>query len=245
MKKRFEFLKPERCEFELFIRVTSKGDFVATLPPHAVNVLESCGVRTYENQLGNHGYLTDKTLDGLCNQIGELFSLAASEELIEEIEVIRYQINTKGNCCEIDGKLWPRGFQNRPYKWHDEWFTDKNHSNNARPFGFTWCSHLRNRKTYRNKLGKTRVEYDFVKDWQVLTPDQNDRAFIACIVNQAEEWGTDCYDIPATPEACKFFADLLRSFYALCERIHTFIDPEGLTKLIASNGHLLEDGKTP
>lgn len=54
MKRSFKFLKPEFCEFELFVRVTSKGEFVATLPSHAVNILEGCGVRTYENQLGNH-----------------------------------------------------------------------------------------------------------------------------------------------------------------------------------------------
>lgn len=244
MKRSFKFLKPEFCEFELFVRVTSKGEFVATLPPHAVNILEGCGVRTYENQLGNHGYLTDKTLDGLCGQVDELFSVAASEELVEEAEVISYRIDTMGNCCEVDGKLWPRGFENRKYKWRDEWFTKNRNGNNKGPFGFTWVCLLRNRKTYRNKLGKTRVEYDFVKDWQLLTPNQNDRAFIACIVNiQKDFYDKEYFDIPATPEACHFFAELLRSFYALCERIHTFLTPDGLKELIANNGRLLGDGK--
>lgn len=243
MNKRFSYDKPERIEFDLSIRVTAKGMFVATLPETAVEPLESCGVRMNKNQLGKPGYVTSDTLDGLCHEVDELFDLAASEELVEQIEVIRYQINTMGNCCLTEGKLMTSGMNPNDYKWMREWFTQNRDSNEVGPFGFTFCSLLRNRKTFVNKLGKKRIYYDFVEDWASMKPDKGDRAFIGCIRNQDGQWGKEYYDIPATPEACKFFADLLRSFYALCERIHKFVKPDGLIELIENNGHLLGSGK--
>lgn len=89
----------EEIRFTYDVNVTKDGTFSTTLPKEAVSKIEAYGVTLNENRVGNRGYFSSDTMEGLERKIREAVEEAVSCELVSTEDVIKYQIMICASYC--------------------------------------------------------------------------------------------------------------------------------------------------
>lgn len=78
------------------VNVTKEGVFTTTLSKEDVDKIHSYGIKLPTNRLGNEGYFNSIALSDLESQIREVLKRCLSCKIVEEVPVIKYQLET--NC---------------------------------------------------------------------------------------------------------------------------------------------------
>lgn len=104
----------EKIDFSYDVNVTKDGKFTTTLSKEVVSIIESYGVTLNQNRVGNHGYFSSDTLEGLIDNIRNTVEEAVSCEIVGTEDVIMYQILICASYCkngadETDTNLYPNG----------------------------------------------------------------------------------------------------------------------------------------
>lgn len=228
----------DSMSIETPVSVTKDGLFVTTLPQAEVLKLDQYNVQLMSNRLGNPGYFTSKTLEGLEKDIRDIMKEALSRELIENTEVIRYEVYTDG-CCFVDkdNNIHPNGGCVKDGEWPK--FDN--------PYGAT-CGHtptlclyarVYEKKTWRYASGKTFSEYHFPS---VSYDDKTNLGWLKGQVNIKQKNNfSESYlqEIPATEENAKVFVTILKSIYKASLSLNAIKHPDTLLKFI-ENGRTIQ-----
>ena len=78
------------------VNVTKEGVFTTTLSKEDVDKIHSYRIKLPTNRLGNEGYFNSIALSDLESQIREVLKRCLSYKIVEEVPVIKYQLET--NC---------------------------------------------------------------------------------------------------------------------------------------------------
>jgi hypothetical protein len=76
------------------VNVTKEGLFTTTLSKEDVDKIHSYGIKLPTNRLGNEGYFNSIALSDLESQIREVMKRCLSYKIVEEVPVIKYQLET-------------------------------------------------------------------------------------------------------------------------------------------------------
>lgn len=99
------------------VNVTKEGVFTTTLSKEDVDKIHSYGIKLPTNRLGNEGYFNSIALSDLESQIREVLKRCLSYKIVEEVPVIKYQLETNctfsydknGNIVPNPSKEWTGG----------------------------------------------------------------------------------------------------------------------------------------
>ena len=105
------------------VNVTKEGVFTTTLSKEDVDKIHSYGIKLPTNRLGNEGYFNSIALSDLESQIREVLKRCLSYKIVEEVPVIKYQLETNctfsydknGNIVPNPSKEWTGGDENGTY----------------------------------------------------------------------------------------------------------------------------------
>lgn len=106
------------------VNVTKEGVFTTTLSKEDVDKIHSYGIKLPTNRLGNEGYFNSIALSDLESQIREVLKRCLSYKIVEEVPVIKYQLETNcvfsydknGNIVPNPSKEWTGGDKNTDCK---------------------------------------------------------------------------------------------------------------------------------
>lgn len=226
------------CKTEIHVDVD--GFFTTTLPPETVKLLEDSKVDLGTNRMGRKGYLSNKNLDALIENVKQLFKEALSRTLLSETIVIQYSIETfcaylvdpetkdiipngywlksrsDGGCYWTNGTKGPKAMETNNYGLQVY----------AKPF---------TKKVYIYGSGKTKTEYEQIYP-QTPDYDYKDRpnlAWLSCVVKNEPSGAIK--EIEYNEAIAKFFVDCIKSIMMINEQIKDRLDPDTI-KLIAENG---------
>ena len=123
------------------VNVTKEGVFTTTLSKEDMDKIHSYGIKLPTNRLGNEGYFNSIALSDLESQIREVLKRCLSYKIVEEVPVIKYQLETNcmfsydknGNIVPNPSKEWTGNDENG--KWRDG--TSRLDALNTQPFGFS------------------------------------------------------------------------------------------------------------
>lgn len=125
--------------------------------------IHSYGIKLPTNRLGNEGYFNSIALSDLESQIREVLKRCLSYKIVEEVPVIKYQLETNctfsydknGNIVPNPSKEWTGGDENG--EWRDG--TSRLDALNAQPFGFSVYAKPFLKRVIEYGNGETKVEY--------------------------------------------------------------------------------------
>lgn len=217
------------------VSVTKDGLFVTTLPQSEVVKLDSYNVKLMANRLGNPGYFANKTLEGLEKDIRDIMKEALLRELVETVEVIRYEVYTDG-CCFVDkdNNIHPNGGCAKEGQW-PKFDNPFGQLNGHTP---TLCAYAKvyQKKTWRYASGKTFTEY---RPAEFSYDDTTALGWLKGQVNirpKNRHNDDNLMEIPATEENAKVFVTILKAIYKASLTLNAIKHPNTLKQFI-------EDGK--
>lgn len=111
------------------VNVTKEGVFTTTLSKEDVDKIHSYGIKLPTNRLGNEGYFNSIALSDLESQIREVLKRCLSYKIVEEVPVIKYQLETNcvfsydknGNIVPNPSKEWTGGDENAEKGTYTHW----------------------------------------------------------------------------------------------------------------------------
>jgi hypothetical protein len=111
------------------VNVTKEGVFTTTLSKEDVDKIHSYGIKLPTNRLGNEGYFNGIALSDLESQIREVLKRCLSYKIVEEVPVIKYQLETNcvfsydknGNIVPNPSKEWTGGDENAEKGTYTHW----------------------------------------------------------------------------------------------------------------------------
>ena len=220
----------EEIKFSYDVNVTKDGTFSTTLPKDAVTKIENYGVTLNENRVGNRGYFSSDTMEGLERKIREAVEEAVSCELVSTEDVIKYQILICASYCrngadENDTELYPNG---KPLKGNFQW-RDGNVRSDAldrKPTSFSVYVKPKTRKVYRYKSGKERIEETFIDENKY--PAGSAINFINSLVNNFPNRYIEEKQMPCTEENAQFFKKAITSIWKLNEALGKILKEDTL-----------------
>lgn len=123
------------------VNVTKEGVFTTTLSKEDVDKIHSYKIKLPVNRLGNEGYFNSTSLSDLENQIRKVLERCLSYKIVEEVPVIKYQLETlclfaydkNGDIVPNPSVEWTGNYENG--EWRDG--TSRLDALNAEPFGFS------------------------------------------------------------------------------------------------------------
>lgn len=78
------------------VNVTKEGVLTTTLSKEDVDKIHSYGIKLPTNRLGNEGYFNSTSFSDLVSQIREVLKRCLSYKIVEEVPVIKYQLEKRG-----------------------------------------------------------------------------------------------------------------------------------------------------
>lgn len=224
----------EEIRFTYDVNVSKDGTFSTTLPKEAVSKIEAYGVTLNENRVGNRGYFSSETMDGLERNIRKAVEEAVSCELVSTEDVIKYQIMICASYCrngadETDTELYPNGKGlNGNYIWKDGNVQSDNLE--RKPTSFSVYVEPKTIKRYRYASGKTRTEVTSIDEKKY--PEGSAILFLNSIVNIYPDRYIDIKELPCTEENARFFKKAIMSIWKLNEAIGQILKDDTLEKAI-------------
>ena len=212
---------------------TEKFSFDGSVKRELVFQVDTHVLTLDRNQLNNYGYFTDKTYEGLIKQIKSKCEEYLSKELVEEKLIISYCIDTVCSYCTTSsGEIVPNGTYDKSYGWKEG--TKNDSFNHHEPFTVAVSAVIYNKKVYKFKIGKEKIEY--------LKPNSNELGefgkWILNITHIGIGKNGKQQEIEYNEETALFFVSMLKSICNINEKIKDFISPDAI-KLLISNGQKL------
>lgn len=226
----------EEIRFTYDVNVSKDGCFSTTLPRDAVAKIEAYGVTLDTNRLGNKGYFSSDTMDGLLNKIRAAVDEAVSCELVGTEDIIKYQILICATYCrnkndETGTELYPNGAGlNGNYEWID----GNVRSDGLSPHPNYFSVYVRPVaiKRYRYKSGRERTEEGRIDEKKY--PEDSAIRFINSIVNNFPNGRIEVRQMPCTEENAEFFKKAIISIWKLNEALGRLLKDDTLELAIKS-----------
>jgi hypothetical protein len=251
----------EKREFAISfdINVNKDGSFTTTIPSDIVKLFEDASIDVSRNQLGNKGYFTANTYDGLVKKVKDTCLEYMSREMILEKVILKYCIQTRCSYAfDKDGVVIP----NPSATWSgvkDEW--DKNRccynsfakwiegtvdisSNNNSSFGFLIYAEPMIRWDWKYKSGKVKIEYTkMCYGGEIAELALEDGYFlrwlndVPCITMPPDG---DMKEMDYSESVCEFFVGIIKSVAMMNEKIKDFLEPEAIQMIAEKKMKFLE-----
>lgn len=184
------------------------------------------------NHMGNSGYFVDDTYGGVIDSITSKLKELVSKELIEDVIVLRYSIDTLCSyMINSKGEIVPNGSlndQGMNYEWKGG--TIETHATQRRPYGFNVYVQPFRRQTYRYRSGKKNVIYEgiYSNKYEEMKVDLPNLEWLANVVAMEPSKDQELKDIIYNEKVGKFFVSLIKGICSMNERIKDFLDPESI-----------------
>ncbi len=243
-------------DFRYDVYVDKEGAFTTTIPEDIAKLLKDSGFDTFKNRLGNIGHYQSSTMDGLSDQIEKDIDRLMSKELVDEVIVLRYSIETICSyCIDQDGEFMPNGsfvkddLFNKDYEKHG-WQngTIETHATSLGSFGFSAWVQPYVKRLYKFSTGKEYIDYEYVSSFGSGTvelekypdfePGENLLWLIGIGSNEYPR-GANLQEINYTEEVAEFFVELFKSIFRINENIKDYLTPEAIKKLAESKTKLI------
>lgn len=220
------------------MNVTKEGVFTTTLSKEDVDKIHSYGIKLPTNRLGNEGYFNSIALSDLESQIREVLKRCLSYKIVEEVPVIKYQLETNctfsydknGNIVPNPSKEWTGGDENG--KWRDG--TSRLDALNTQPFGFSVYAKPFLKRVIEYGNGETKVEYGR------LNTEKGTYAhwlnYVTCISYNRYK---PVMEVGCNECTSKLFVDMIKSICEISEQVKSFINPEQIKAIAESNEPIL------
>ncbi len=208
------------------ISVTKSGEFTTMLPKETIEQLENAQIKIGVNRIGNKGYLSSDTKDGLIKLVSDIAKEYISRELISEKLVIRYSIETQMSYqVTPDMIVMPNGSIGNGTGWRGG--TKTTDAVNTAPFGLRVYVGVFTKRDWKYKSGvvKTTLEGHWGSNGISKTIEQAPNLhWIANLttISPKDNWGGGMMNVDEmdyTEENAKFFVDLISAICLLNERI--------------------------
>lgn len=239
MTLKFRIDKPFDINFSVSVRVTSEGIFTCTLPENISKLFEGKIYLSKARRVGNPGYFSSDTLDGLKVAVRAKLDELCSEKEVKRERIIRFAVETAcsyGIDAEGNVTPYPVGKSN----WHSG--TTQRDATNRGPFGIRIYARVFEKVTYcYEATGKERVEYIDAYEHGFDDSKLEDPAQWLCNMRSLD-YTTDRFgessltvqEIPYTEEAAQFFVGMFKWLFNMNERLKPFLNPDGIQLLIAA-----------
>jgi hypothetical protein len=235
--------------FQYNVSVNQQGEFSTTLPKDIVAILDEAKVKTGKNRLGNFGYFTSDTLDGISVQVKDAIAEAFSRELVEQKIVIEYAIETAFSyCIGRDGEIAPNGGIDwctpDEYKWISG--TLERHATSPCPFSLSVYVEPAVSETYKYKSGRTVVELAKVRGNLYAEPIVEADPYLKWLVGVTSmnpDRNMKLKYMDYSESVAKFFVELLKGMCVLGEKMSMLARPDQIKSFIDNGGKLLLPGK--
>ena len=211
----------EEIKFSYDVNVSKDGTFATTLPKEAVNKIEAYGVTLNKNRIGNPGYFSSDTMEGLVDKIRKAVEEAVSCELVSTEDVIKYQIMICASYCrngadETDTDLYPNG---EGLNGHYQWIEGNVRCDNreGKPTSFSVYVEPVSLKRYRYKSGRERIEEAPIDKKKY--PEGSAIRFINSLVCIEPHKFIEVKQMPCTEENAEFFKKAIMSIWKLNEAL--------------------------
>ena len=225
------------------ISVDSEGHFSTVIPEDIVSTLESVGIGLERNGRSKKaGWVYADTLDGVTTKVSQIFDRYLSKELVSSEIVLKYQIGTSCSYMidEATGEFIPNGAFRTLRDDKYEWLCGNipTSSTYPAPYGLQVYVQAIQKEVYKFLTGATNTQYVRVaKEDHELHPDLLWLMGVCSI--KPIDGQLPLQEIPATPENCAFFVSLLKSIFAMNERIKDMLTPEKIQELAHNQVGLL------
>lgn len=231
----------EEIRFTYEVNVSKDGRFSTTLPKEAVSKIESYGVTMDANRVGNRGYFSSDTMEGLDREIREAVEEAVSCELVSTEDVIKYQIMICAAYCrngadETDTELYPNGKElNGNYKWMGG--NVLSNGLDRKPTSFSVYVKPVTIKRYRYKSGKERTEETGIDESKY--PKGSAIIFLNSLVCIYPDRRIAVNELPCTEENAEFFKKAIMSIWKLNEALGKILKEDMLEVAIKTQKLLI------
>jgi len=243
----------ERREFKIKfdIHVNKDGSFTTTLPADIVKLFEEANISVNTNKLGNKGYFSESTYDGLIKKVKETALEYMSREMTSEKIVLHYCIQTRCSYAfDKDGNVIPNPspvWSGVKDTWNEKrcnydsfakWMQgtvniDATHNSS---FGFLMYAKPMVRRDYKYKSGKTKVEYTLMCYGGEIAQNALEDGYFLRWLNDVPCIGIppegDVKEMNYTENVCEFFVGMIKSIAMMNEKIKDFLEPDQI-KIIA------------
>lgn len=218
--------------FDYTINVTGEGLFTTTLPKECVEFLESKKISLQSNRVGNKGYFSSDTLDGLVQRVQDVVDRYNSAKEVDRRMEIGYDLRlmcaygksvvdgTLHPNCEGGNREWVTGNISMP--GHSGEFGIKFHVEVLDTYTMEYCDGTT--KVVRKRHTANDSDPEYVK-------------YLCGVVSGFDGYrGLDKASyVECSESVCNLFIGLYDSLFRLNEKIKDSLDPESL-RLLAENG---------
>lgn len=249
----------EKIGVEVEINVSKEGDFYFSLNEDQMKMLLDKGVdfsKTYNKRTKKLGTFYAKSLDELKNNFKKILEEAISGEILEDRNVILYDIKTYCSYCVSEGIPVPNGYYIKEDEKNDNGYADWHEGTDrseGSSFGFNAYAQVYHKQVIKFKSGKVKtffwsMNYDQSKQLGEYGKRLNHFGLKAFDIRDAYSddghsmWSMNGkIEIDYTEENAKFFHDILVGICKLNEQIKNFIKkPELLQQIIDSQMKFLQ-----
>lgn len=239
---KFSHRGKEEIKFTYEVNVSKDGRFYTTLSKEVVSKIEAYGVTMDMNRIGNRGYFTSDTMEGLERKIREAVEEAVSCEFVGMEDIIEYQLMICASYCrngadKLDTKLYPNGTGlNGNYQWIEG--NVRNDLLKKQPTSFSVYVKPKTIKRYKYKSGKERIETTNIDESKY--PKESAILFLNSLVNIYPNNLMSIKKMPCTKENAEFFKKVIMSIWKLNEAIGKILKEDELEMAIGSHKLLTE-----
>ena len=250
--------RTEGLGVEVEINVSKDGEFYFTLNEEQVELLQKHGVDLKDalnRRTHKVGTFYAKSLDELKDNFKKLLEEAVSGQILEDRNVILYEIRTFCAYCMSEGVPVPNGYYVKDDEKEDgyaKWYKGTDESDGS--WGLTVYAQIYRKQVIKFKSGNVKtffwaISYNDSKKLGEYGTRLNHLSLKATSIRDAHNdsrWGSFNMGIKKemdyTEENAKFFYDLLLNICKLNERIKDLAqEPEKLQQVISSQTRLLQE----
>lgn len=220
------------------VNVTKEGVFTTTLSKEDVDKIHSYKIKLPVNRLGNEGYFNSTSLSDLENQIRKVLERCLSYKIVEEVPVIKYQLETlclfaydkNGDIVPNPSVEWTGNYENG--EWRDG--TSRLDALNAEPFGFSIYAKPFLKRVIEYGNGEKKVEYD-----RLNAEKGTYTHWLNCVAGMSYNRYKPVMEVECNECTSKLFVDMIKSICKISEQVKSFINPEQIKAIAESNEPIL------
>lgn len=172
------------------------------------------------------------------SQIREVLKRCLSYKIVEEVPVIKYQLETNcmfsydknGNIVPNASKEWTGGDENG--KWRDG--TSRLDALNTQPFGFSVYAKPFLKRVIEYGNGETKVEYG-----RLNTEKGTYAHWLNCVTSISYNRHKQVMEVECNECTSKLFVDMIKSICNISEQVKSFVNPEQIKAIAESNEPIL------
>lgn len=172
------------------------------------------------------------------SQIREVLKRCLSCKIVEEVPVIKYQLETNcmfsydknGNIVPNPSKEWTGGDENG--KWRDG--TSRLDALNTQPFGFSVYAKPFLKRVIEYGNGETKVEYG-----RLNTEKGTYAHWLNCVTSISYNRHKQVMEVECNECTSKLFVDMIKSICNISEQVKSFVNPEQIKAIAESNEPIL------